>query len=410
MPPALTGAAARKTTAAAVVRNSLMRIAVIVLLSLTLISGCGRQSADAPENSAAPIILAEAPASDALSGLSAPPTGIAFWTHPNVAFNGLVIVASEDGVASYNIEDGNEVSRIPGVNAQGAAVSYLGVGSQARGLLAYFDLGASAFKIHTIDNASRAFQPVEGDIPIRGALRGFCFGRAADAQSPELVVLQKGEMTRYTFSVEDNSLTATADITQAAPADVVSCAVDNNDGSVFVARENGAIHRIDSEEAGALFARADIAEVGDVAILLSQNTQADLPSVSGKIVLLDKSTGDLHVFNREGGQAIGVLTVTTSGDDEGSPLAVGPAKAMGATGANLGGLYRNGAMALGVTPDDRSDNSADQGVQSAAIHLVPVNEMMNMLDLPNTEPVNPRGVSAPVEDDGLLIDIEFVED
>ena len=69
---------------------------------------------------------------DELSGFTSPATGLAFWVHPNVSFNSLLIVAGEAGIASYNIENGDEVSRAAGRNLRGAEVSYFGIGPQAR--------------------------------------------------------------------------------------------------------------------------------------------------------------------------------------------------------------------------------------------------------------------------------------
>jgi len=381
-----------------------MRFATLALFGLTFLSGCGQQYTQAPENPSTPITRAEVSASDTVTQMAVPTTGITFWTHPNVAFNSLVIVASEDGVVSFNIEDGSEVSRIPAVNAQGAAVSYLGLGAQARGLLAFFDIDASAFKIHTIDNGSRSFQPVDGEIPVRGALRGFCFGRAAGGQNPVLFALQKGEMTRYTIEVEGDMLTASAGIVQSIPEDVQSCTVDGIDGSVLITRSNGEIHRMTDDGPGDLVVSTNITEIGDVAILLIENTEPDPQSVSGLIVALNRETGGLHVFNREDGQAIGVMTVMAEDADSeyGEFIAVNAGDVMGAASANLGGLYRNGVLALGV--------GNAEAEQPAVIHLIPMNALKNTLDLPESEPVNPRGHVAKPEEDGLLIDIEFQRD
>ncbi|NOX95260.1 MAG: hypothetical protein GXP04_09260 [Alphaproteobacteria bacterium] len=375
----------------------------VLLASLAFLSGCERNETNAP-SATAPVEPVEISASDRLSDLSATMTGIAFWSHPNVAFNSLVIVASQDGIASYNIEDGSEVSRIPAVNAQGAAVSYLGLGAQARGLLAFLDIDASVFKINAIDNASRSFQAVDGEIPFRGALRGFCFGRAAGGQNPVLYALQKGEMTHYAIEVEGDALTASAGIAQSVPEDAQSCTVDGIDGSVLITRSNGEIHRMTDDGPGELVVSTDITEIGDVAILLIENTEPDPQSVSGLIVALNRETGGLHVFNREDGQAIGVMTVMAEDADSeyGEFIAVNAGDVMGAASANLGGLYRNGVLALGV--------GNAEAEQPAVIHLIPMNALKNTLDLPESEPVNPRGREAEPEEDGLLIDIDFQRD
>ena len=372
-----------------------MRLAALALSSLLVIAACERQSGGAPAEPAEPVNEVQVIASDELAGLAASATGIAFWTHPNVAFNGLMIVASADGVVGYNIEDGSEVSRLPGVDAQGVAVSYFGFGPQARGLLAYFDQEASAFKIHAVDNASRTFQPVEGEIPIRGAVRGFCFGRALGAHSPSLHVVQRNTLTTYAFSAENSVVTASADIGVSIPNDARACAVNEKDGTVLLVRENGRVHPMEEDGPGAPLLIGALSETGDAAVLLSRNGDEDAPSVQGQIVMLDRATGKLHVYDSESGEAIGVATIILN--DEGDALDA--AEVMGAASANLGGLYRNGAIALGLAPTE------DGG--EASIRLIPVNGLINALDLTVSEPLSPRGDAPEPEDNGLLIETNF---
>ncbi|MEO1241840.1 MAG: hypothetical protein AAFX54_08025 [Pseudomonadota bacterium] len=366
-----------------------MRFVALACSALLLLAACGQNTDTPPSSDAVPVQPIAVAAADQLTGLDAPATGIAFWTHPNVAFNSLMIVAGENGVASFNIEDGNEVSRIPGFNADGAAIGYIGFGPQARGLLAYFDANAGAMKIHEIDNAARSFKPVTGDIPIRGAVRGFCFGRAVDAEGPTLVVLQKGELTRYAFRLENATLTAKASVSETAPDDIISCAIDGEDGAVFIARENGAVHRIGADGHGALFASAAAEQPGDLAVLLSEVTTNETSSVNGQVILLDKSNGAMHAFNRDDGAPLGAVTVGEAFEIE----AVNSADVMGVAGANLGALYRNGAIALGLTGD------AGAGV----IRLIPANGLINALGTADGTPLSPRGSMPQSDDDGLLI-------
>lgn len=372
-----------------------MRLAALACSCLFVLAACGQEAEAPPANVEAPEPV-NVPAADQLTGLAAPATGIAFWTHPNVAFNSLMIIAGAEGVASYNIEDGGEVSTLPGVNAQGAAVSYLGYGPRARGLFATYDADASALKIHEIDNITRAFKPVDGDIPVRGALRGFCFGRAADAEAPTLVVLQRGELTRYIFRLENATLTASAGVTETAPNDIVSCAIDGEDGAVFVARENGAIHRIPASGEGALFASAATGAPGDLTVLLETQTSEDgASSVNGQVALLDRASGVIHAFDRRNGEAIGAVRISESFEIP----AANAADAMGAISANLGALYRNGALALGLTDEDGA----------GAVRLIPVNGVLNALALSEGTPPSPRGAAPEVEENGLSISAPAIE-
>ena len=365
-----------------------MRHASLAVLSLFVLSACGQEndvSSASDAEAVAPIAVA---AADQLTDLNGPVTGIDFWTHPNVAFSSVMIIAGENGVASYNIEDGNEVSAIPGVSAQGAAVSYIGYGPRAKGLLAYFDRDASAFSIFEIDNVTRNFKPVTGDIAIRGSVRGFCFGRGVDAEGPTLAVLQKGELTQYSFSIENATLTASASAKETAPDDVVSCAIDGVDGSIFVARENGTVHRLGTDGPGELFAKGDINAVGDIAVLSATNIAEDgVVSFSGQVIVLDKTNAMIHAFDRADGSLIGKGTIGDAFEID----AVAASNVMGAVSANLGAIYRNGAIALSL---------ADE---ANVVRLIPANGLINALNLPDGEALSPRGIIAEPEDSDLLI-------
>ncbi len=366
-----------------------MRHAILAVSGLLALSACGQESDTPPANDeaiVAPVVVAVA-AADQLTGFSADVTGIDFWTHPNVAFNSLMVVATEDGINSYNMEDGSEVSAIPGVSAKGAAISYIGFGPRARGLLAYFDTTANAFSIFEIDNVTRNFKPVTGDIAVRGSVRGFCFGRGMDQEGPTLAILQRGEITQYQFRLDNATLTASANVKETAPDDVVSCAIDGVDGTIFVARENGALHRIGGDGPGALFAKSMIDAVGDISVMSATNLGEDGITFSGQILMLDKSNAEIHAIDRADGSHLGKITIGEAFEID----AVEASNVMGAISANLGALYRNGAIALSLADAE------------SAIRVIPANGLFNALDLPDGEVLNPRGIIAEPEDDTLLI-------
>ncbi len=375
-----------------------MRIAALALAATLLTISCGRDGggpAAAENGMTQPPAQADAVnvrASDSLPDQAAAPAGIAFWVHPNVAFNSLMIVAGAEGVASYNIEDGEEAARIDGVNAQGAAVSYLGFGPDAAGVLAFFDRAAGAFKLYGIDNVSRAFLPIEGGPAIRGAVRGFCFGRAQDVAGPALFVVQKARLSIFNFEAgEDGVGVANLSVID-APDDIASCAVDI-DGVVLVASDSGEIFRLD-DGAGfdAPFAAAAMTAAADLSVLAYTAPEGSATAITGQLALLDQASGVVHLFDREDGHTLGAVAIAASDEIE----SVSAATAMGVTGANLGGLYRNGAIALGV------------GGDTPSIRLIPLNGAANALTLTLGDPVNPRGmVPQAEEDDAFIIDTGF---
>ncbi len=372
-----------------------MRITALAVLltGMLALAACGRDAVDAPApEPVAPVGVA---ASDETS-LAAPATGLAFWMHLNVAFNSLLIAASADGLAAYNIEDGAAVSSVPGVNLSGVAVSYLGFGPTATGVVAAFQPDAGAFAFYRIDNGARSFLSLETTLDIRGAVRGFCFGRGDGVPTPSLYVVQRGKILVFNFEEQDGGLAAAANIAMNAPDDLAACAVDN-DGALLTASTSGAIFRLDGEDSFKTpFAKAEIGEVGGLAVIAAtapegDTPEGDEPAAYGQLALLDKSTGAVHLFDRTDGHALGAVIIAAIDEIEG----VAAAGAMGATGANLGGLYRNGLIALstdGETP---------------AVRIIPLNGVANALAFPTGASVNPRGAVAPVEDDGLLIKIEL---
>ena len=370
-----------------------MRRAVLAVSLVLIAAACERGGVEEPPP---PAPSFTAPVSDELPGLAATATGIAFWEHPTLSFNSMMIVANADGAVAYNIEDGAEAARIDGVDAQGAAVAYLGVGAQAAGALALFDRDASAFRFYGIDNISRAFLPLEGGPAVEGGVKDFCFGRAQGVASPTLFAIRTDEILIFDVEAAGDGVALAAQGALAAPGGLASCAVDI-DGVLLVASENGAIYRIagpDSFEAP--FAKAPASVAGDIAVIAAETGGEEASSVSGQVLLLDRANGALHVFDRADGRALGVLRASGTDMLEG----VDAAEAVGATGANFGALYRNGVVAYGVAGDTTMDGAP-------AVRLLPVNALMNALSLPEGEAISPRGRAAVAEDDALTIRTRF---
>ncbi len=376
-----------------------MRHAVLAFLLLAL-AACGQQTADAPAPEAVePVGVA---AGDELPGLSSPATGIAFWAHPNVAFNGLMIVASADGLASYNIEDGNEVARLDGFDAAGVAVSYLGAGPQAAGVAAFFDRGENAFRFYGIDNASRLFLPIEGGPAIRGNVRGFCFGRAAGAPAPSLYAVQRDGISVFNFDAAASGMAAAGETVIAAPDDIAACAIDI-DGVLLAASADGDLYRLDGENAfDAPFARTGVSSIGGLALIARQTTVDGTTSDESLIALLDADTGAVHLIDRADGARLGAVRIEEiKTNDAGEVIEPGEddaqhaAGVIGASGGNFGAVYRNGVIALGY------------GGAEPAIRLIPFNGVENALSLSGGEAIDPRGKLPEAEEDGLNFSTGF---
>ncbi len=369
-----------------------MRLTALILAGLLFTTACGRD-ASAPETKAPEVLTVSAPVSDELPGLPGAATGIAFWDHPTLSFNGVMIVATKAGVVSYSMEDGNVVSRIGGFAAEGLATGYLGAGRQAAGFIAFLDSAENTFRFYGVDNNTRAFLPLNAGPVIRGAVRGFCLGRAQDATAPSLFVVQKGGIQTFNLAASPEGVEVESQSQITAPDNLVSCAVDL-DGALLAAGDNGDIYKLAGDEGfAAPFARSAATSPGAISVLAAADS--DDPSViSGLILLSGLENGAVHVFNRDTGEALGAVVLEGTDDLP----AVGEAQSFGATGGNLGALYRNGVVAFGV-----------EGAEGeAAIRLAPASTVKNALSLPLGEPVSPRGEAADTPASDLIIPISIV--
>lgn len=365
-----------------------MRLTALIIAGFVALAACERPTQDV-EPAAPAINAVSTTVSDELPGLTAPATGIAFWEHPTLTFNGVMIVATGEGVVSYNMEDGNEVSRIDGIAAAGAAVGYAGFGPAAAGFLAFFDEADSLFRFYGVDNASRAFLPLQDGPAIRGAVRGFCLGRSPGAAAPVLFVVQNAKVQFFNLAAGAEGIGVESEGVIDTPDNMASCAVDPG-GVLLLGADDGAIYRLDGPDAfQAPFAKASIAKAGEMALLQSAAPDNDSTQASAQILFFDESDGALHVFNAADGATLGVVSIDGTDQLPG----VSAADVFAATPGNLGGLYRDGVAAFGVS--DAPDGPV--------IRLAPVGGIANALSLEIGDPVSLRGRAPEADDTGLII-------
>jgi hypothetical protein len=368
-----------------------MRFTALALSSLIALTACDRKTEDAPSAPAPELVIAEAPASDELPGLPAAATGIAFWDHPTLSFNSTMIVATSNGVVSYSMEDGNEVSRIDGFNADGVATGYLGFGPSSAGFAAFLDADESAIRFYGIDNASRAFLPLDPGPAIRGAVRRFCLGRSAGAPAPSLFVIQKGVVQVFNLAPAASGVAVESETVIDTPENLVSCSV-GLDGALFAANDKGDVFKLGGGDAfAAPFARTSIPN-GKLGIIASAS-EDDPADMSSQLVIAGLSTGVMQFFDAKSGASLGAVKIVATDDLPG----VDGAEAFDVTGGNLGGLYRNGVAAFGVA----------NGAEGPVIRIAPTSSLKNALQLSVGDPVSPRGAAAPETTNTLIIPIEL---
>ncbi|MEM8773198.1 MAG: hypothetical protein AAGD92_16255 [Pseudomonadota bacterium] len=303
-----------------------------------------------------------------------------------------MILAGADGLVSYNIEDGNEVSRVPDIDFDGAAVSYFGFGPLAAGLVAALESETGDFAFYGIENTSRLFVPLEGGPEIRGNVRDFCMGRAHDNDAPTLFVVQKEvlQIFNLTLAQGGRGVSIESQTRIETPDNMIACAV-HHDGSVVLAAQSGAVYRLAGENSFASpFATLAGAPIVDLGVLTGLNEEGGHES---RFAALSGDTGAIAFIDGRDGHMLGTVRFGETFDY----AAVQSASVMGLSGANLGAIYRNGAAALGASESADSD--------AFAVSLAPVSGVSSALTLPSLAPFNPRGVApASIADDGLIIE------
>jgi len=368
---------------------------IFLIGACAALAACGRKEETAPPAPSEPAPSGEVVAADEYGPFDAPVADIAFWTHPSLSFRGLVLVATSNGVAAYNIEDGAEVARIDGIEAGGIDVVYAGTGAAARGLAIVDERGAGAFRVFEIDNETRSLEPlaVSGGASRRDA--AFCAGPQRDG-APLLIELNGKNVKSYGLDIRQDSVGFSPSGTQHAPEEIAACVVDPLDGTVFLAGRSGAVFRMSADGAIAKppFAKLQIEDPKAIGLALGGLIEGGpTEECCGEIAVLDAADAVIHVLDRDDGSAIGTVRIASSFDVEG----VSTATAMGVGYGNFGGIYRDGVVAL-----------ATDG-EKPAVRLVPLNGVMDALSAPMGPTAEPRALSPkPAEDDGLIIDVDLV--
>lgn len=357
-----------------------MRSAIFPLAAV-LIAACSRTE-KAPEL-APQTPVAEVAAADSFGAEGRRVSDAAFWSHPAVAFESLLLAAGEADVSAYRIETGQEVFKIP-VGADGIEVVYAGVGVEAAGyLLAAGDGELRLFQIHP---DGTGFEPVAlGDAGLRAD--AFCAG---GGDAPAIVAIEGGRPSVRALTISADGADLGPARAPAAIEDAVACAVDPRDDSVIVVSRDGAVRRIDPKT-GAVFGIAlPVGLSPSSAALAIGRDEAGAPVT--QVALLDAASGVISLFDAKDGHALGAVRIKATFDLG----AVAAASRIVIGSANYGGVYRDGALAV-VTSDG-----------GAPVRLVPWNGVMGALSLPVAAVADPRAPKATVEEDGV-ISIEVIE-
>lgn len=360
-----------------------MRLNAAMIAAFAL-AACGRNAetpAPAPEPSTPE--FQEVAAADSFGAPGERVMDVAFWSHPAVAFESLLIAATRDKVSAYRLETGEARFEISG-GAERIDVFYAGEGQKAVGYL--LASGDGADRLYAIDQDGSGFKQLS--IATSGGLaREHCLGNGA---SPELYELTADLVSMRSVRIVANGAEFSSPSSIADVSGAIACSVNPLANEVIVTSEDGSIRRVDPSS-GAIFSLALPQDLKPIAAALATGRNETDETVA-QIVLLDAGGAMLRLFDSKDGHAIGAVRVKATFDLE----AVETATRIKIGSANYGGVYRDGALAI-VTEGD-----------GAPVRLVPWNGVMGALSIPVAAVVDPRIPGGESAEDSV-ISIEVIE-
>jgi len=355
---------------------------ISALLAFVALSACERTKPAGENAPAAPAIeVKEVAAADGYGAPGESVSAVAFWSHPSVNFESLLLAATGVGVKAYSIETGEEVASQAG-GASSLAVIYLGEGAGANGyLIARSD---DAYRVYAIANDAPSLTPLNSV----GAIPG---GEAFCASGGVLYEVGDDRLAARDISVLSGGFVFGEALKTADAPGAIACHVDDRTGDVIVLSEDGAIKRIDPG-AGESFGLAFGAAAANASALFLMTTPEPDNAAGGAVVVLNGASGVISLYDLTDGHALGAVRIKSTYDLD----AVEAAKSIAAGYGNYGGVYRDGALAV-VTAGD-----------GAPIRLAPWNGVLDALTLTPGENVDPRAPH-PAAAEERVIDIEFAQ-
>ncbi len=320
-------------------------------------------------------------------------TGIAFWTHPTLSFEGLVIAATGDGLVGLVIENGAEAARAAGFAATGVAVSYVGEGQNAQGYAVAAVDGDPAFKFYAIDNVTREFLLKPTLFIAEKTDGGFCLGRTADGDELALHQTTSAGLTSHALSFSSGGIAANNVVRRPFERGLVDCAVDDASGDVYALDAEGGIIRFGDGKLGERLPsdRGSVRRAykrGAMGLVQSDEgaNAGDVDEVSAvpagpterriAIARLNSGNGVVDVIDGATGSDLGAIRIGETFDDEG----VAKSATLGVGYGNFGGVYRDGVLALAVIEEDGA----------STIRLAPWGGVSAALGQATGTPVDPR--------------------
>ena len=332
--------------------------------------------------------------------LLAPATGLAFWEHPTVPFQGRVIAATSEGLISKTLE-GEEAPVIQsGIDALGAAIVYfppesirpeqaadaeqrLPPGANVQGVFLTIDKSVNAIRLFRIDNISAQLNEDLVSLPLPSQPTGFCATTVQrDDSNTVLSILTLPDLTMHevTFgrNLTDGEKTISKNTIQKPQSlgVVVDCTVAPRDHQFVVLNQNGDIYQLtDGRIENTPLLNTDIQNPTHIAVTANTRPEGDTDqSAQSQILVLSQDDAEIHLFDHATSKPLGTITLDTY---EGTQATVN-ATTMATGSGNFGGLYRFGVIALASVADDNGN--------PAAVRVSPLNAAARMLEFPLSGP------------------------
>jgi len=360
-----------------------MRFKTLALLALAL-AACDRKAEVPPaaaEASAPPV--KEVAAADAYGTPGDEVTDVAFWSHPTVTFEGLLIAGTASAARAFRIETGEPAFEIPAAGGD-LEVLYAGERVLAQGYLISKSNGA--YRVFRINQDGKAFDPIALENAVAPA-GPFC---ARSGPAPAIYELASGRLSVRSVTIIANGVELGRAQAVAESENAIACHVDPLTDEIITISADGAIRRID-QRTGAVFGIALPQGLAPAASAFAAGRNEAGEPVT-MIALLDGAAGAVSFFDAKDGHANGSVRVKATFDLD----AVATASRIAIGSANYGGVYRDGALAVVARGE------------GAPIRLVPLNGVMGALSLPAPVAIDPRSPRAEPADEGV-ISIEVIE-
>ncbi|MEM8988365.1 MAG: phytase [Pseudomonadota bacterium] len=370
----------------------MVKRAVLGLGVLMAAAACEPQNNAAPpaepEAAAAPFVDVTAPYETPFADERV--SGAAFWADPALSFRSVIAAIYERQALVLFDTELSPLDQRGGAWGGGLALAYGLDGGEA--LLAAHDDETGAFRFFTVDAEDRVLVDLNADIKAKGPMRDICLSSGDGGAFALHAVTQRG--TYYAFDLETEAGNVAsrdfAEFDNETP--FTACAVDNDAKRLYLGQADGRLLKADLAATEFVLELVDAKGPETISglALLAQGDGA------GRILAANGDSGYIHVFDKNDYAFEGAFRVIDAFDVD----AVDEITALSAFGGNLGGIYRNGVIAVGDGRDD----------QGANLKLVPWSAVANALGVDVGAAVSPRGQAAieETDDDGVNIQLDGV--